>query len=118
MSTRTTIEAYFDRLGSKSDWQCLLSDDVVFTSLTTPGKSVTGKEGFLEATRRFYGSVAGFELCDLIVEGNRACAVSRYTVQPPTGAPSFESHVAEIFTVHDGKIETFAICFDTAPYPK
>lgn len=36
---------------------------------------------------------------------------------PPGRAP-FASDVAELFTVRDGKIDSFAIYFDTAPYPK
>jgi hypothetical protein len=37
---------------------------------------------------------------------------------PPNGSAAFESDVAELFTVRDGRIESFTICFDTAPYPK
>jgi len=53
----------------------------------------------------------------LIVDGATACALTRYELQPPRGA-AFQSDVAEIFTVRDGKIDTFGIYFDTSPYPK
>jgi len=118
MTTRPTIERYFERLRERVGWDAYLADDVVFTSLTSPNRTVSGKEPFLQATRRFYGSIAHVDVRELLVDGDRACAFTRYVIQPANGAPSFESDVAELFTVRDGRIESFAICFDTAPYPK
>ncbi|AHG92735.1 protein of unknown function DUF1486 (plasmid) [Gemmatirosa kalamazoonensis] len=79
---------------------------------------MAGKAPFLQVTSRFYASIASVEVRDLLVDGDRACAFTRYTIAPPTGAPAFESDVAELFTVRDGRIVSFTICFDTAPYPK
>lgn len=118
MTTRATIEAYFDSVRQRDGWDRYLADDMVFTSLTSPTKTLTGKASYLDATRRFYASIAEVDVRDLVVDGNRACALTRYTIQPPSGLPGFESHVAEHFTVHDGRIAGFTICFDTAPYPK
>ena len=58
------------------------------------------------------------QLRDLLVDGERACALTRYMVRPPNGAPEFPSDVAELFTVRNGKIASLGIYFDTAPYPK
>jgi ketosteroid isomerase-like protein len=118
MNTRETVDAYFDRLHRKNGWASLLADDLAFTSLTSPVKQVRGKDAFLQATKRFYSSIAIFTVRDLIVEGEKACALTRYTIQPPSGNPAFESDVAEIFTVRDGKIDAFTICFDSVPFPK
>lgn len=117
MSTRATIEEYFERLRRRDGWDAALADDLVFTRLTSPPRTLTGKASFLEGTRRFYAGIASFEVRELLVDGDRACALTRYLVQPPGGAAVFESHVAEFFTARGGRIATFAICFDTAPYP-
>lgn len=50
-------------------------------------------------------------------ESERACALTRYELQVPSG-PAFESHVAELFEVRDGKIKSLDIYFDSAPFPK
>ena len=118
MTARQTAETYTQRLGQRAGWDGLFSDDLVFTSFVSPVRRVTGKEAFLQATRRFYGSIGSLEVRELIVDGAYACALVRYEVRPPNGAPAFESHVAEFFTVEDGQIGAFSICFDTAPYPK
>lgn len=55
---------------------------------------------------------------DRIVEGDRACVLTRYTIAPPTGAPPFESDVAEVFAVNGDQISSLGIYFDAAPYPK
>jgi len=81
-------------------------------------KQVNGKAAALPGLRRFYSMVSTFVVREVIVEGERACALTRYSLQPPNGGPSFTSDVAEIFTVRNDKITSFAIYFDTAPYPK
>jgi ketosteroid isomerase-like protein len=43
--------------------------------------------------------------------------VRSYELQPPVG-PAFSSDVAEIFGVQDGKITSFEIYFDSAPFAK
>ena len=118
MTTRETVEQYYDRLRARGDWQALFADDIEFASLTSPMKRVAVKGAVLESTRRFYASIGSFDVRQLIVDGDRAAAVVRYEVRPPNGAPAFESHVAEFFSVKQGKIHEFTICFDTAPYPK
>ena len=47
----------------------------------------------------------------------RACALARYELQAPGGS-AFQSHVAELFEVRDGKIKLLEIYFDSAPFPK
>ena len=61
--------------------------------------------------------IAAMEVRLLIVEGERACVLTRYELQPP-GRPAFQSDVAEVFGVRDGKIISFEIYFDSAPFPK
>jgi ketosteroid isomerase-like protein len=118
MNTRETIERYFDQLKHKSGWESLLADDVTFTSFTIPNKRVEGKTAYVQATKRFYSTIVRFEVRDLMVDGDRACALTHYDLQPPNGGPAFQSDVAEIFSVNDGKIASLGIYFDSAPFPK
>jgi len=54
---------------------------------------------------------------DLLIDGHKACALTRYQLQPPAG-PAFSSDVAEVFEVRDGKINSLDIYFDSSPFPK
>jgi len=116
MTTRNVIESYFKALEARKGWESLLADDVVFTSFTIPNREITGKQAYIEATKRFYSTIQSFELRGLLVEGSKACAQTRYQLKGPAGA--FQSDVAEIFTVRDGKIAALGIYFDSAPFPK
>lgn len=118
MSSKSTIQSFLDAVDRKADWASYLADNLVFTSATSPLREITGKEASLTGLRRFYSMVSTMEVRDLIVDGEKVCALTRYTLQPPGGRPAFESDVAEIFSVRKDKIFSFAIYFDTAPYPK
>jgi hypothetical protein len=61
--------------------------------------------------------IRSLELRELLVEHDRACALTTYQLQPPTG-PAFTSDVAEVFAVRDGKISSLDIYFDSSPFPK
>lgn len=117
MTTRAIIDDYFRRLKGKGDWSACLADDMVFTSFTSPNRRVEGRAAYLEATRRFYSTIVAVNVKDMLVDGAGACALTRYDLQAP-GAPPFSSDVAEVFQVRDGKIASFDIYFDTAPFPK
>lgn len=117
MTTRAVIDDYFRRLKDKADWPACLADDMVFTSFTSPSKRVDGRAAYLEATRRFYSTIVAVNVKDLLVDGAKACVMTRYDLQAP-GSPAFSTDVAEVFQVRDGKIASFDIYFDTAPFPK
>ena len=117
MTTKDTIEDYFGSLKKKQGWESCLSDEMIFTSFTTPIKQVSGKAAYLESTKRFYSMITSVELRDLLVDGDKACALTRYELQPPRG-PAFHCDVAEVFGVRDGRIISFDIYFDSAPFPK
>jgi ketosteroid isomerase-like protein len=116
MSTKEIVQRYFEELTRKGNWESLLSDDLEFTSFTSPVKQVTGKTAYLESTKRFFSMIRSLEVRDLIIEGTKVCALTSYQLQAPAG--SFRSDVAEVITVANGKISSLAIYFDTAPFPK
>ena len=117
MTTRQTVEGYFAAVKAKQGWQSFFSDDLVFTSFTSPVKTIEGKAAFLESTKRFYASIDSFELRDVLVDSDKACVLTRYQLKGPKG-DSFQSDVAEVFTTKDNKISSFSIYFDSAPFPK
>jgi len=117
VTTKETIDGYFSDLKQEKDWPSFLSDEMVFTSYISPIKRISGKAEFLESTKRFYAMIAALEVRALLVDGDKACALTRYQLQPP-GGPAFGSEVAEVFGVRDGKITSFDIYFDSAPFPK
>lgn len=117
MTTRDTIQTYFDSLKANSGWEVLLSEEIVFTSFTSPVKRVTGRGAYLEATKRFFSMIKALEIKRVLVDGERACVLTRYELQVPDG-PAFETHVAELLEVRDGKIKSLEIYFDSAPFPK
>jgi ketosteroid isomerase-like protein len=73
-----------------------------------------GRRGALPRVDR---SPRGLEVRSVIVDGDHACALTQYDLQPPVG-PLFQSHVAEVFDVRGGKITAFDIYFDSSPFPK
>jgi len=117
MTTRDTLQGYFKALKQKQGWETFLSDDLNFTSYTSPIKRVSGRAAYLDATKRFYSMIGSMEVRDLLVDGVKACALTRYELRPPPGPP-FSSDVAEVFEVRDGKIVSFDIYFDSSPFPK
>lgn len=117
MTTTDTIQEYFRKLHDRNGWEACFSDAMVFTSFTSPIKRISGKTAYLEATKRFYSMITAVELKDLMVDGPRACALTRYELRPPGGV-AFASDVAEVYGVRDGKITSLDIYFDSAPFPK
>jgi ketosteroid isomerase-like protein len=117
MSTRATIQDYFGRLADGGEWESLLSDGMVFTSFTSPVRRVSGRDAFVESTRRFYSMIQSVDVRDLVVDGTTACALTTYELMSPSGQ-AFTSDVAEIFEVGDGLIASLSIYFDSAPFPK
>jgi ketosteroid isomerase-like protein len=118
MTTRATIERYFDRLAHRGDWESAFADEMAFTSHTSPIKEVQTKPAYLSATKRFYSSIGSVQVRELMVDGDRAVALTRYEIRPPNGAPPFTSDVAEVFRVKDDAIASLDIYFDSAPFPK
>ena len=90
MTTRDTIQGYFNRLKQKNGWESFLSEDM----RPSPASPV-----------RSNGSA------------ERSRILTHYELKPPVG-PGITSDVAEVFGVRDGAITSFDIYFDSSPFPK
>lgn len=108
---KETVTEYFNRLYA-SGWEALIGDDVVFTS---PSGVTRGKAAYVDATNRFKQVAKSVEVIQLIVEGDNACAITRYQLRSPKGNVS-TCDTMEVFSVSDGKIQSSRICFDTAAF--
>jgi len=113
MSTRDTLQSFYNSLKPQKEWESFLADEMMFIS---NGKHIQGKEASIEGVRRFYSMVQSLEVKELLIEGEKASAIIRYALQSPKGQ-TFSSDVAEFFTVKNGQFVSFAIYFDSAPYP-
>jgi hypothetical protein len=114
MTTRDCITQFYTVLKEKGDWQSFFTDA---TNFINNGKQIQGIDAFLQGISRFYSMVQSFEVQETISSGNKASSVVRYHILTPSGA-KFSSDVAEFFTLKEGKFQTFAIYFDTLPYPR
>jgi ketosteroid isomerase-like protein len=117
MATRDLLQRYFQELEKRGSWETFLADDLKFTSFTSPVKELSGKAAYLESTRRFFSMIRGVEVRDLLVEGSKACAFTRYQLEAPNGN-RFQSDVAELFRLKDDRIAALSIYFDSAPFPR
>jgi ketosteroid isomerase-like protein len=112
-TTRDAIHGYFDALYA-GGWESLIADDILFVS---PSGTTRTKAAYVEATNRFKQVAESVDVRQLIVDGENACAVTRYTLRSPKGNTSV-CDVAEIFSVKDGKLAGSTIFFDTAAFAK
>jgi ketosteroid isomerase-like protein len=117
MTTRETIERYFDAFGSGGDWASSLAPGLRFATHTAAPRESEGRDAYLASTTGFRSMVRGVRLLRLVADDATAAALTRYDLEAPDGR-AFTSDVAELFTVADGLITELAICFDPAPYPR
>ena len=112
MSTKEIVENYYDGVSRNDGWQTLISDDMKFVS---PGANTKGKTPYVEATSRFLGIVKEAKVKDLIIEGDKACALVDYSIVSPKGDLG-NCFVSEFLSTKDGKINSSTIFFDTAAF--
>ncbi len=107
MTTKEVIDRYYAGIEQKNGWQSVIADDIIFSS----GGQISN-DNYVTATSRFLNLVKASKVRELIIEGNKACAIVSYEIQSPKGNLA-TCDVAEILTVHNGKINSSSIFFDT-----
>jgi hypothetical protein len=65
LNTKETIQGYFSSLKQKKGWESFLSNDMIFTSFTSPIRRIRGRATYLEGTKRFYSMITAMEVKDL-----------------------------------------------------
>lgn len=111
--TRGLLEAYYDGLSRKADWDSVLSDDILLTG--TIARESKGKEQFVN--NNFFKMIQSLTVKRMIVENGNACAIVSYELLSPKGNV-FSSDIAEVWRASDGKLDWLAIYFDMAQFQK
>ena len=115
MATRDLVQSYYDSLSQKNDsWQNLYSNDAVFSdaSQTLIAK---GKAAVIQSFVPFLKGVEGVKVKQMIVEGEKACAIVGYDYVNPKGQ-KMRQDVAEVWESKDGKLVKLTIYFDLLAY--
>lgn len=115
MSTQEVVKSYYESQIRKDDqWKALWADDAVFSdaSQTLLAK---GKESVIQSFMPFLKGVESLKISQMIVEGEKACSIIRYTYVNPKGE-KMNQDVAEISEIRDGKLARLTIYFDLTAY--
>ncbi len=112
MTTKDTVQRYYDGVTRKDGWQSVISDSMSFAQ---PGASTKGKDAYVEVTARFLQKVKSSKVKELVIDGDKAYALVDYEVVSPRGDTRW-FYVAEILSVKDDKIGSSTILFDTAAF--
>ncbi len=112
MTTKGTVQKYYDGVARKDGWQSVIAEDMAFAQ---PGANTKGKDAYVEATARFLQRVKSSKVKELIIEGDKAYALVDYEVISPRGETRW-FNVAEILSVRDEKIASSTILFDTEAF--
>lgn len=112
MSSKETVQAYFNAFGQKQGWENYVSDNITFEG---PMPTVQGKEQWVGMTEQFIMGVTSSSLDSTICENNKVALTATYNMTLPTG--DFHSlRTIEVYTVQNEKINHILISFDTASF--
>jgi ketosteroid isomerase-like protein len=112
MTTKETVQRYYDAVARKEGWQSVISESMAFAS---PSQNTRGKDTYVQGTARFLQNVRDSKVKELIIEGDKAYALVDYEMVSPKGETRWFP-VAEILSVKDEKIDSSTILFDTAAF--
>ncbi|QXT30245.1 nuclear transport factor 2 family protein [Rothia dentocariosa] len=112
MTTKQTVLNYYSAIHAEN-WQDYISDKLSYGF--NSAEQNLGKQDYLQGAGNFFNSTTNVELAHLVVEGDKAAVIARYTAKSPAGATQiFE--VPEFLTVRDGKIVASSIYLDGAAF--
>jgi ketosteroid isomerase-like protein len=103
------VEQYYRAFDLHMDgWQDLVSDDVVFDG---PVQHARGKAEFVALTAQFLQAHRRTHVLSRMADGNHVATLFEFVIDAPTGE-SMKGSVAELATVHDGRIKEFRVYND------
>jgi len=115
MATQSLVQRYYDSISQKGDaWQELYSDDAAFMDASQTLNAV-GKTAVIQSFIPFLKGVDKVKVKQMIVAGDEACAIVRYSYVNPKGA-KMDQDVAEVWKVGNGKLVRLVIYFDLTAY--
>ena len=95
-TTQEILEGDDNAIKQKDGWQDFISDDILFDG--TGVKATGGKDAFVEGNRQFLRAVRASQVKEMIVDGEKACALLHYDLMSRKGNTA-SSDVAEILTI-------------------
>jgi len=104
------IEALLEQMDQSIHWQLPRVE----------GARITGTRTGRDAVRRFFGELAEdqesvvFEPREFVADGDRVVTLGHYIWKIRATGKQFESDFAHVFTVRDGRVDSFTEFFDTA----
>ncbi len=101
-------------LSKTDEWMNLISDEA---SLIGPLAQVQGKKGFIEINKPFFDSIRASEILEVIEKGNYIITQITTDVEMPMGKV-ITLHVCEWYEIHDNKIKSLKVYFDTNQFIK
>ncbi|MBZ4188715.1 nuclear transport factor 2 family protein [Niabella beijingensis] len=117
-TTKQLLESYYKGFAQKEGWESVLAEDFVFTGgdMTRP-EPIVGKAAYRQVIDRFSRVFNSMQVKQMIVEGDKACVIGRYSYTFPNGA-GMTGDVAEIWEARNGKLQALTIFFDTLTFHK
>ena len=112
MTTKETVQRYYDGVARKEGWQSVISESIAFAS---PNQNTQGKDAYVQGTARFLQNVKAAKVRELIIEGEKAYALVDYEMVSPKSQTRW-FNVAEILSVKNEKINSSTILFDTTAF--
>ena len=108
MTTKQTVLNYYSAIHAEN-WQDYISDKLAYGF--NSAEQNLGKQDYLQGAGNFFNSTTNVERAHLVVEGDKAAVIARYTARD---TQIFE--VPEFLTVRDGKIIASSIYLDGAAF--
>jgi ketosteroid isomerase-like protein len=117
MTMRQLLDTYYAGLKQKAGWDSTIADDFQFVSGNNMIKPdpVVGKAAYQAVISRFSRLFTAMRIKDLVVEGDRAYALTNYDYSFPNGKKT-SGDVIEVWRAKDGKLAALSIYFDTLSF--
>ena len=77
-STKQLLETYYKGFAEKANWESVLADDFQYVGGDmTKAKPLVGKQAYIEVIKRFSQVFTAMRVNEMIVQGNKACAIRK-----------------------------------------
>ena len=115
MSTHDIVMSYYEsQIHKNNAWKDLWAENAVFADASQT-LLANGKEAVIRSFTPFLNGVAALKITQMIIEGESACSIIRYTYINPKGE-TMNQDVAEVSEVKDGELAKLTIYFDLTDY--
>jgi ketosteroid isomerase-like protein len=116
-TTKHLLDTYYAGVQRKSGWDNTIAEDFEFVganNMTKPEPAV-GKAAYGEVMNRFSRIYTGMRVKDVVVDGDRAYALTNYDYSLPNGK-TVSGDVVEVWKARDGKLAALTIYLDTLSF--